>query len=194
MAYATLWYIAAMVLLVVFYYAIPAWNLGLWLTLGLSSCLVSFLGTRANNPPRKLPWYLLTAATFTLINGDTIYNILTDVFHQNEPFPSFADASYLFTYPLAACGFVLMIRMRSPHRDATALVDALLLAGGLALLIWVFTITPTVREQSVTWFDSAVSIAYPIGDVLLIVVILRLLTGGGVRGWSLRCWCSARSG
>ena len=184
MAYATLWYIAAIVLLVVFYYAVPKWNLGLWLTLGLSSCVVSFLGTRINNPPRKLPWYLLTAATFTLINGDTIYNILTDVFHQNEPFPSFADASYLFTYPLAACGFVLMIRMRSPHRDVTALVDALLLAGGLALLIWVFTITPTVREQSVTWFDSAVSIAYPIGDVLLIVVILRLLTGGGVRGWS----------
>ncbi|HEX4789125.1 MAG TPA: bifunctional diguanylate cyclase/phosphodiesterase [Actinospica sp.] len=184
MTYATLWYVAAMALLVACYYAVPAWNLGLWLTLGLSSCLVSFLGIRANDPPRKLPWYLLTAAIFTLINGDTIYNILTDFFHQNEPFPSLADASYLFTYPLAACGFVLMIRMRTPHRDVTALVDALLLAGGIALLIWVFTITPTVRHMSVTWFDSAVSIAYPIGDVLLLAVILRLLTGGGVRGWS----------
>jgi diguanylate cyclase len=75
-----------------------------------------------------------------------------------------------------------MIRMRSPHRDLTALVDALLLAGGLALLIWVFTITPTVDQKSGNWLHSAVSIAYPIGDVLLLVVILRLLTGGGVRG------------
>jgi len=183
MAYATLWYVAAMALVVVFYYAIPAWNLGLWLTIGASSCVASFTGTRLNAPPRRLPWYLLTAATFTLINGDTIYNILTDVFHQNEPFPSLADASYLFTYPLAAAGLMIMIRMRSPRRDLTALVDALLLAGGLALLIWVFTITPTVA-QSVRWFDSAVSIAYPIGDVLLLAVILRLLIGGGVRGWS----------
>ena len=183
MAYATLWYVAAMALVVVFYYAMPAWNLGLWLTLGASSCIASFTGTRLNAPPRRLPWYLLTAATFTLINGDTIYNVLTDFFHQNEPFPSLADASYLFTYPLAAAGLMIMIRMRSPRRDLTALVDALLLAGGLALLIWVFTITPTVA-QSVRWFDSAVSIAYPIGDVLLLAVILRLLIGGGVRGWS----------
>jgi diguanylate cyclase len=184
MSHATLWYLAAMALVVVVYYAVPAWNLGVWLTIGASSCVASFVGTRLNAPPRRLPWYLLTAATFTLINGDTIYNILTDFFHQNEPFPSLADASYLFTYPLAAAGLMIMIRMRSPHRDVTALVDALLLAAGLALLIWVFTITPTVNQKSVPWFDSAVSIGYPIGDVLLLAVILRLLTGGGVRGWS----------
>ena len=184
MSYATLWFIAAASLVVVFYYAVPAWNLGLWLTLGLGSCLASAVGTTVNNPPKRLPWYLLAAAIFTLVNGDTIYNILTDVFHQDEPFPSLADASYLFTYPLAAAGVMMMIRMRSPHRDVTALIDALLLVGGLALLVWVFTITPTVNQKSVTWFDSAVSIAYPIGDVLLLTVMLRLLTGGGVRGLS----------
>jgi diguanylate cyclase (GGDEF)-like protein len=181
--YLTLWFVAAMALVVVFYYAIPAWNLGLWLTLGMSSCVASFVGTRLNGPPRKLPWYLLTAAIFTLVNGDTIYNILTDFFHQDQPFPSLADASYLFTYPLAAAALMIMIRMRSPQRDTTALVDALLLAGGLALLIWVFTITPTVHQPG-HWFDNAVSIGYPIGDVLLLAVIMRLLTGGGVRSLS----------
>ncbi len=181
--YLTLWFVAAMALVVVFYYAVPAWNLGLWLTLGMSSCVASFVGTRLNGPPRKLPWYLLTAAIFTLVNGDTIYNILTDFLHQNQPFPSLADASYLFTYPLAAAALMIMIRMRSPQRDTTALVDALLLAGGLALLIWVSTITPTVRQPG-HWFDSAVSIGYPIGDVLLLAVIMRLLTGGGVRSLS----------
>ena len=184
MTYAALWYVAGASLVAVFYFAVPDAHLGLWLTLGASSCVASFVGIRLNDPPRKLPWYLLTAATFTLINGDTIYNILTDFFHEPEPFPSVADASYLFTYPLAAAGIVQMIRMRAPRRDVTALVDALLLAGGLTLLLWVFIITPTVHQAGVTWFDSAVSIAYPVGDVLLLVVILRLLTGGGVRGWS----------
>jgi diguanylate cyclase (GGDEF)-like protein len=183
MRYLTLWFVAAMALVVVFYYAVPAWNLGLWLTLGMSSCVASFVGTRLNAPPRKLPWYLLTAAIFTLVNGDTIYNILTDFFHQDQPFPSLADASYLFTYPLAAAALMIMIRMRSPQRDTTALVDALLLASGLALLIWVFTITPTVHQPG-HLFDNAVSIGYPIGDVLLLAVIMRLLTGGGVRSVS----------
>lgn len=184
MAQATLWYVVGAGLLAVFYFEVPDAHLGLWLTLGLSSVAASVTGTRLNSPPRRRPWYLLALATLSLILGDTIYNILTDFFHETNPFPSIADASYLFTYPLAACGLVMMIRMRNPHRNATALVDALLLAAGLALLIWVFTITPTVRAHQINWFYSAVSIAYPIGDVLLLVVILRMLTGGGVRGWS----------
>jgi diguanylate cyclase (GGDEF)-like protein len=184
MVYATAWYIGGASLIAVFYFARPSAHLALWLTLGLSSAAASFLGTHVNQPPRRLPWHLLALAILSLISGDTIYNILTEFIHETNPFPSVADASYLFTYPLAASGLVMMIRMRSPHRDATALVDSLLLAGGLALLIWVFTITPTVRERQPDWFHSAVSIAYPIGDVLLIAVILRLLTGGGVRGLS----------
>jgi diguanylate cyclase (GGDEF)-like protein len=179
-----LWYAVAMSPVVAAYFAVPSWNPVLWLVIGLSSCVATVAGVRLNNPPRRLPWYLIAAATFTLINGDTIYNILTDFLHQNEPFPSAADVSYLFTYPLAAAGIMLMIRARSPHRDGVALVDALLLAGGAALLVWVFVITPTVHQPSVAWFDSAVAIAYPIGDLFLLAVILRLLAGGGVRGWS----------
>jgi diguanylate cyclase (GGDEF)-like protein len=184
MAYVTLWFAAAMAVVVIVYYAKPDWQLPVWATLGLSCSLACFTGTRLNRPAKRLPWYLLALAMFTLINGDTIYNILTDVFHQNEPFPSAADASYLFTYPLAAAGIMMMIRLRNPYRDITALVDALLLASGLTLVLWVFIITPTVDQKSVPWFNSAVSVAYPIGDVLLLVVILRLMTGGGVRGRS----------
>ena len=179
-----LWYALGMAPIVLAYFLVPAWNLGLWLVIGLSSCAATVVGIRRNRPPHRLPWYLLGAATFTLINGDTIYNILTDFLHQSEPFPSAADASYLFTYPLAAAGIILMIRMRSPHRDGVALVDALLLAAGASLLVWVFVITPTVHQPTVAWFDSAVAIAYPIGDLFLLAVILRLLTGGGVRGRS----------
>ena len=181
MEYATLWFAAAMVLVVVIYYAKPQWQLPVWAILGLSCSIAAFVGTRVNRPEKSLPWYLLAAAMFTLINGDTIYNILTDVFHENEPFPSAADASYLFTYPLAAGGIMMMIRLRNPRRDVTALVDALLFASGLTLILWVFIITPTV-DQSVPWFNSAVSLGYPIGDVLLLVVIMRLLAGGGLRG------------
>jgi diguanylate cyclase len=179
-----LWYALAIAPVALAYFLIPSWNLGLWLVIGLSSCAATVVGVRLNRPPRRLPWYLTAAAAFTLINGDTIYNILTDFLHQSEPFPSAADVSYLFTYPLAAAGIIMMIRMRSPHRDGVALVDALLLAAGAALLVWVFVITPTVHQPSGAWFDSAVAIAYPIGDMFLLAVILRLLTGGGVRGWS----------
>jgi diguanylate cyclase (GGDEF)-like protein len=182
MEYATVWFAAAMLLVVIVYYAKPQWQLPVWATLGLSCSVAAFIGTRMNHPDKRLPWYLLAGAMFTLINGDTIYNILTDVFHQNEPFPSVADASYLFTYPLAAGGIIMMVRLRNPYRDITALLDALLLASGLTLMIWVFIITPTVDQNNVPWFNSAVSIGYPVGDVLLLVVILRLLTGGGVHG------------
>jgi diguanylate cyclase (GGDEF)-like protein len=182
MQYAALWFAGAMLLVVVVYYAKSQWQLWTWAVLGLSCCVAVVVGARLNRPARSLPWYLLAAAMFTLINGDTIYNVLTDIFHQIEPFPSAADASYLFTYPLAAAGIMMMVRLRNPYRDITALVDALLLAAGLTLMIWVFIITPTVDQKQANWLGSAVSVGYPVGDVLLLVVMLRLLTGGGMHG------------
>ena len=177
---------AVMAVLTVGYYLEPEHRLLTWSPMGAVAAFAVLVGIRWNRPAARLPWYLLAAAVVTLISGDTIYNVLTDVYHEVQPYPSVADAVYLLTYPLAAAGLLLMIRRRTPHRDLDALIDALILATGLGLLIWVFTVTPTVHDTTVPWTSSIVSIGYPLGDFLLLTVALRLLIGGGIGGWSAR--------
>jgi diguanylate cyclase (GGDEF)-like protein len=177
---------AFMALWTVFYYAAPSLHLLTWTVIGVGGVVAMLVGVRRYRPLLPESWYLLAGAMLTLVSGDTTYNLLTDVFNQVEPFPSVADAIYLTTYPLAAGGLLLMVRRRNPHRDRAALIDALILATAAALLIWVYIITPTVSDQTQSPLASTVSIAYPLGDIMLLAVAARLATGGGLRGPSVR--------
>jgi diguanylate cyclase (GGDEF)-like protein len=177
---------AFMALWTVFYYSVPSLHLLTWTVLGLGSICAVLFGVSRYRPHTPAAWFLLAGAMLTLVSGDTLYNLLTDVFDQVEPFPSAADAIYLATYPLAAGGLLVMVRRRSPLRDRAALIDAIILTTAAALLLWVYVITPTVDDRTQSWLSSAVSVAYPLGDVLLLAVTARLATGGGLRAPAVR--------
>ena len=177
---------AFMALWTVFYYSVPSLHLLTWTVIGLGGVGAVLVGVRRYHPHTPQAWFLLAAAMLTLASGDTAYNLLTDVFSQVEPFPSVADAIYLATYPLAAAGVMLMVRRRSPLRDRAALIDAVILTTAAALLLWVYIITPSVADRTQSWLGNAVSIAYPLGDVMLLAVTARLATGGALRAPAVR--------
>jgi diguanylate cyclase (GGDEF)-like protein/PAS domain S-box-containing protein len=81
---------------------------------------------------------------------------------------------------------LIFIRRRSAGHDRRSLLDALTLTVGLALLSWVFLIVPYVNNASLTWLQRAVAIAYPLGDVLVLAMLARLLAPGTWRSRSLQ--------
>jgi len=170
----------------VLYYSVPSWLLVTWSVIGVSSVGAVLLGVRHYRPQAPVAWFLLAAAMATLISGDTVYNLLTHQFGRSGPFPSAADAIYLCTYPMAAGGLLVMLRQRNPLRDRAALIDAMILTIAAALLLWVYIITPGVEGRHQSWVGSAVSIAYPVGDVLLLAVTARLAIGGALWGRAAR--------
>jgi diguanylate cyclase (GGDEF)-like protein/PAS domain S-box-containing protein len=127
----------------------------------------------------------VAVALATFVTGDVLYDVLTDVLHQSNPFPSVADAFYLVTYPLLAAGLLLMVRARSREKDRGALLDALIVTTGCALLAWIFLIEPYVDAADMGLFAKVISIAYPLGDIAILCVLARLLSAGGRRNWSL---------
>ena len=97
------------------------------------------------------------------------------------PFPSFADVLYLLTFPLYAVGLLIFIWWRTPDRDRRSLIDALTLTAGLGLLSWIYLILPYVHNPDLSWLQKSVAIAYPLGDVLMLAMIARLLAPGTAR-------------
>jgi diguanylate cyclase (GGDEF)-like protein/PAS domain S-box-containing protein len=138
------------------------------------------VGARRNHPTRPLAWFLLAAGVLSFISGDLIYKIPNEVFRVEPPFPSVADVFYLAMYPLLAAGLLLLVRARTPGRDRASLVDALLLTTALGLLSWVFLMGPYVHQANLSLLERLVSIAYPLGDVLLLAMLARLWSGGGL--------------
>jgi diguanylate cyclase (GGDEF)-like protein/PAS domain S-box-containing protein len=178
-------YAAWMTLLVVFYYALPGLRAETWGLLGLSGVLAIVAGVELNQPARKLPWLLLAAANLSFVAGQVSFLVLTEVVKTTVPFPSFADGLYLATYPLYAVGVFMFIRWRTIGSDRRSLIDALIFTVGLALLSWLYLILPYVHNQALTWVQQCVSIAYPLGDVLVLAMLSRLLAPGSAGTRSL---------
>ena len=167
-------------LLAVTYFLVPAWHVPLWGALGLSTVAAIAVGARCNRPARPLAWCLLAAGALSFISGDLIYKVSNEVFRVEPPFPSAADLFYLAMYPLLAAGLLLLVRARTPGRDRRSLIDALLITTGLGLLSWVFLMGPYVHQASLSVLERLVSIAYPLGDVLLLAMLARLWSRGGL--------------
>nr|WP_235033077.1 aminotransferase class I/II-fold pyridoxal phosphate-dependent enzyme [Streptomyces sp. WAC05374] len=170
----------------VVYLTVPERHTSMWAAIGLSGVVAILVGIHVHRPVHRWPWLMLAAANLTFTAGDTTYNILESVFGQTNPFPSVADVFYLSTYPLFAAGFFGFIRYRTESRDLASLLDALILTSGLALLSWVHLINPLTMTGGDTWVHQAVALAYPLGDVLILAMMVRLLTLGGTRERSVQ--------
>jgi hypothetical protein len=168
------------VFLIALYYGVSGLRLVTWGLISLSGVVAIVAGTFLNHPARKTPWLVLAAAQASFAAGQLSFLIAARL-KIVLPFPSFADALYLLTFPLYAVGLLIFIYWRSPDKDRRSLIDALTLTAGLALLSWTFLIRPYVHNPGLSDLQKAVAIAYPLGDVLTLALLARLLAPGSGR-------------
>ena len=168
------------VFLIAAYYGLPGLRLETWSLISLSGVIAIVAGVALNRPARKAPWLVLAAAQASFAAGQLSFLIAAKL-GVVLPFPSFADALYLLTFPLYAVAFLIFIKCRSPDKDRRSLIDAMTLTAGLALLSWTFLIRPYVHNPDLDGLQKIVAIAYPLGDVLTLALIARLLAPGAGR-------------
>jgi diguanylate cyclase len=152
----------------------------LYCLIGASSTAAILVGLRRNQPTHPAAWYFFAAGTATLTLGDGLYG-----WYGHEaliaPFPSLADAFYLVVYPLFAAGLLALGRSRGAETGPTGLNEGSILTVSLALLTWVFLITPTWSAYEQPLVNRLVGVAYPFADVLLFAMLMRLATSAGGR-------------
>ena len=163
-----------MAVLLAVYYWLPGLRVESWGLLGLTGVGAIAAGVALNRPARKMPWLLLAAANACFIAGQLSFLVAARI-RVVLPFPSFADVLYLMEYPLYAAAALVFIRFRSPERDRRSVLDALTLTVGLALLSWLYVVLPYARDPALTWLQKCIALAYPLGDVLVLAMVARLL-------------------
>jgi signal transduction histidine kinase len=174
-------FLAAELLLGIAYFLLPDSLLRavVYCTLGLGMVAAVVVGTRLHRPAQPLAWYLLAGGQLSFTVGDAINYTYQWVLEVEPPYPSVADGFYLACYALLAGGLLLLVRERAPGRDLASLIDATIITVGVGLLSWVFLIGPNVRAPDLLLSQRLVSIAYPLCDVLLVAVAVRMWRTGG---------------
>ena len=124
-------------------------------------------------------WYLFAAGVFLNATGILVAAILgRTVGPEALTTPAVADSFWIALYPWLAAGIVLLIRRVWTSHDKTTLVDTVIITTALALLSWVFVIRPRASDPTVTLLARMVIVAYPIGDIVLLALIVRLILAG----------------
>src|SRR5205823_4871912 len=97
-----------------------------------------------------------------------------------------ADAFWLSIFPCLGWGTAVLIRHRSTDEDWAPFVDTAIITTGFALLAWVFIIRPAATDQSLRLISRISAIAYPVGDLVILAMMVRLVLGGGSRNMAFR--------
>ena len=137
-------------------------------------------GILIHRPKRPLPWYLFTAGMLLFVLGIVVYVYYGITEGQDPPTPSLADAFFIVSYPCAAAA-LLLIQSRRLVRDRASTIDPVIVAVAVGMLAWVFLIRPYAADSSLSSLQRLVSVAYPVMDVLLLAVVVRMLLVSGRR-------------
>ncbi|MEP6816472.1 MAG: GGDEF domain-containing protein [Marmoricola sp.] len=137
------------------------------------------LAARRTAGHRRRSWAWLAAGTGSWAAGQTVWSYYEVVLGREVPFPSAADVGFLL-FPLAAAvGLVMWLGTQSDQLVARGrdILDGALIACSLLVLSWVTTLGSVVAEGGDP-VPLALSLAYPIGDLILGTLVLIALARG----------------
>jgi signal transduction histidine kinase len=148
--------------------------------IGLSAVVAIVIGIRLQRPRAAGAWYLIASGQLLFVIGDVVWGVFEFALHS-EPFPSVADVLYLSGYPVLAGGLLRLVRVHLRGGDLGAFTDASIITIGAGLLAWVFLIDPYVDDHTLSGLELAISVAYPLSDILILGVGIALAVGPTVR-------------
>jgi two-component system, cell cycle response regulator len=142
-------------------------------------------------PNDRWAWLAVGLGIACFALGDAYFSFV--LVHQDPiPYPSLADAGYIGLYPLVYLGLGLLLRGRTLQENRSFWLDGViagLTVGALGAALLFSTIIDTTGGAALT---VATNLAYPLGDLGLLVIVLATL---GLTGWQIdRVWGCALAG
>ena len=118
---------------------------------------------------------LLACTILSYIAGQLIWTINENVLHAAVLFPSWADAGYLASYPLALVAILFLPReRRSPTSRARIAFDAVIAMIGVVTFSWYFVLGPSLMQGDGSMPDRLLGALYPLCNLVLIFCLIFL--------------------
>jgi diguanylate cyclase (GGDEF)-like protein len=147
----------------------------------LPSCVITLVRGLQDKADR--PWLIIGIGMSLWTTGDFIYTFWVQYLVVQPP-ATIADAFYICFYPCMYLGLVLLLRQRVRQFHPSVVLDGLLVALGVAAY-GSLTLKATLPVNN-GLLGTVVNTAYPLGDLLLLVLTLGVVT---LVGWRAgRAW------
>jgi two-component system cell cycle response regulator len=153
-----------------------------WVYCGVSvgagaMCVVRGLAVRRE----RAAWLVMGAGVFAWAGGDITWTLLL-ANDPNPPYPSISDFLYLAFYPASYASLLLVARSRTDSFRSSLWLDGAIAGLTVAAVIATLFFQPIVDATSGSPTEIAVNLAYPVGDLLLMGLVVAIF---GLNGWRL---------
>jgi two-component system cell cycle response regulator len=128
----------------------------------------------------RAAWALIGFALVAWSAADLYYTLVLSKLEE-PPYPSVSDAGWLVFYPACWVAVVLLVRRRIREFHASLWLDGMVAGLGVAAFT-AAVVLPPILAMSVEGEAAAVAVnlAYPVGDVLLLVLLIGAVA---LTGW-----------
>jgi signal transduction histidine kinase/ActR/RegA family two-component response regulator len=149
--------------------------------ISLAALLAVWVGVSRLEAGHRRPAVWFAAGLSLYFAGDAIFYWYLLVREASRPFPSIADVFYLLDLPIFIGSLLLLIRRQNPGGDVASLIDGAIVAVACGLLSWIYVIEPSVVGSDAAPAERLIGMAYPVLDLVLLTMAVRLLLLRGRR-------------
>jgi hypothetical protein len=186
-----LWHAALQCCFLIVLALIPpgGWLHALWQSLaGCASAVLMVVGIRRFRPQSPLPWYLIAAGMLLSALGTTVEMIAWRCC-QVITNPNVADGFWLSLHAslIIALGIFVYRRAATEELGTGTLttIACALLNLFVGVFAWQSIVWRAQSDHSLTLANRFIVTLYPLADLMVIALVLRLLFGKGLRNASL---------
>jgi PAS domain S-box-containing protein len=159
---------------------VAAWSVPRTVAYDVVSSLAAvalFAGVWRNRPARRKAWLLLGAGNAAWVTGNVIGSVAA-IQGRHAQFGGAPGVFYLAGYPLLASGLILLGRGVERARSLRILLDSVVIVLTVGLVLWVPAFDVVLDRHPGLRFEHVLAFAYPVADLVLVSVALRLLLAG----------------
>ncbi|MFI1015583.1 putative bifunctional diguanylate cyclase/phosphodiesterase [Streptomyces sp. NPDC020965] len=141
----------------------------------LVAAVSCFLYARTSPPRLRPAWLLFALSSFMASAGNAVWGWYEVVLDREVPSLSIADLFFLCFAPPAIIGLLVLAKRPVTRAGWVCLgLDAWLIGGSLLTLSWSLALAHTTRVQGESVAPAALSLAYPLLDIVLVSMVLAL--------------------
>ena len=150
------------------------------------TCVLRGLSSR-----ERRAWIWIGAGVLSWTAGDIYWTVALETV-KSPPYPSLADAGYLGFYPPVFVGIGLLVRDRVIRFSTSIWLDGFIAACAVSAVASGIVLADVWRSSTGGLAAVATNMAYPVGDALLLCLVLAAFA---LSGWSIdRTWLLLASG
>jgi two-component system, cell cycle response regulator len=151
-----------------------------WVYCGLivaagAACVTRAIGVREE----RAAWLVMGVGLVAWAAGEVTWTLVYST-DPNPPYPSAADVLYLTFYPASYASLLMLARSRTDSFRSSLWLDGAIAALTVAALVATLVFQPIVDATSGGPAEIAVNLAYPVGDLLLLGLVVAVF---GLNGW-----------